>query len=96
MANNKRKNLQRPLMENLYIDNLTNDTTEEDISAILGLDSATNIRENSLAKKQYRDNGSFAYMFGCPNSFRAQWTELQEQRPCYSAAYRNDEVTAEW
>ena len=55
MANNKRKNLQRPLMENLYIDNLTNDITEEEILAILGLGGTTNIRENSLAKKQYRE-----------------------------------------
>ena len=29
MVNNKRKNIQRPLMEDLCIGNLTNDTTEE-------------------------------------------------------------------
>ena len=29
MVNKKRKNIQRPLMEDLYIGNLTNDTTEE-------------------------------------------------------------------
>ena len=29
------------------------------------------------------------------NSFGAQWTDLQEQRPCYSADYKNDEVTTE-
>ena len=30
------------------------------------------------------------------NSFETQWTQLQEQNPCYSATYRNDEVTSEW
>ena len=30
------------------------------------------------------------------NSFEAQWTELKEQRPCYSAAYINGDVAAEW
>ena len=30
MANNKRKNIHRSLMEDLYIGNLTNDTTEEE------------------------------------------------------------------
>ena len=30
------------------------------------------------------------------NSFGAQWTEIQKQRPCYSATYRHDEVTADW
>ena len=29
-VNNKRKNIQRPLMEDLHIGNLTNDTTEEE------------------------------------------------------------------
>ena len=29
------------------------------------------------------------------NNFGARWTELQKQGPCYSAAYRIDEVTAE-
>ena len=31
MAKNKRKKIQRPLKEDLYIGNLTNDTTEENI-----------------------------------------------------------------
>ena len=35
IANNKKKNIQRPLMEDLYIGNLTNDTTEEEMLALL-------------------------------------------------------------
>ena len=62
MANNKRKNIQRPLMEDLYIGNLTTDTTEEEILAPLGLDGTTHLSENSLARRQYTDNGRFA---GC-------------------------------
>ena len=30
------------------------------------------------------------------NSFGAQWTELQEQRPYFSASHKNKKVTAEW
>ena len=104
MVNNKRKNIQRPLMEDLYIGNLTNDTTEEEILALLALNGTTYLRENSLERMQFTDNGKFA---GCihtcsyaptvyRSNFGAQWTGLQEQKPCYSAAYRNDEVTAEW
>ena len=59
MVNNKRKNIQTPLLENLYIGNLTNDTTEEEIFVLLGLDGTTNLRENSLARKQCADNGKF-------------------------------------
>ena len=62
MLNNKRKNIQRPFMEDLCIGNLTNDTTEEEILALPGLDSTTHLRENSLARRQYIDNGRFA---GC-------------------------------
>ena len=60
MVNNKRKNIQRPLMENLYIGNLTNDTTEEEIFTLLGLDGNTYLHENSLARRLYTDNGTFA------------------------------------
>ena len=60
MVNNKRKNIQRPLMEDLYIGNLTNDTTEEEILALLGLDGNTYLRKNSLARRLYTDNGTFA------------------------------------
>ena len=62
MVNNKRKNIQTPLLEDLYIGNLTNDTTEEEILALLGLDGTTPLRENSLARKQYADNAKF---LGC-------------------------------
>ena len=40
MVSNKRKNIQRPLMEDLYLGNLTNDTAEE-ILALLGLNGTT-------------------------------------------------------
>ena len=36
--NNMRKNIQRPLIEDFYIGNLTNDTTAEEILATLRLD----------------------------------------------------------
>ena len=49
-------------MEDLCIGNLTNDTTREQILALLGLDSTTYLRENRLARKQYTDSGRFA---GC-------------------------------
>ena len=62
MVNNKRNNIKRPSMEDLYIGNLTNDTTEEEILAFLELDDTTYLRENSLARRQYTDNGRFA---GC-------------------------------
>ena len=62
MVNNKRKHIQRPLMEDLYIGNLTNDTTEEEILALLRLGGTTYLRENVLVRKQYTDNGRFA---GC-------------------------------
>ena len=62
MVNNKRKHIQRPLMEDLYIGNLTNDTTEEEILALLRLCGTTYLRENVLVRKQYTDNGRFA---GC-------------------------------
>ena len=58
MANSKRKNIGRLLIEDLY----TNDTTEEEILALLGLDNTTYLRENNLARRQYTDNGRFA---GC-------------------------------
>ena len=58
-VNKKGKNIHRPLMEDLYIGNLTNDTTEEEIMALLGLDGTTHLRENSWAKRQYTDNGRF-------------------------------------
>ena len=60
MVNNKRKNIQRPLIEDLCIGNLTNNITEEEILAPLGLDVTTYLRENSLARKQYTGNGGFA------------------------------------
>ena len=62
MANNKRKNIQRPLMEDLYIGNLTNYTTQEEMLALLELDGTTYLHENSLARKQCTDNGRFS---GC-------------------------------
>ena len=49
-------------MEDLYTGNLTKDITEEEILALLGLDGATYLCENSLARRQYTDNGRFA---GC-------------------------------
>ena len=61
-ANNNRKNIKRPLKEDLYIGNLTNDATEEEILALLGLDGTTHLRENTLSRRQYTDNGRFA---GC-------------------------------
>ena len=39
--NNMRKNIQRPLIEDFYIGNLTNDTTEEEILPTLRLDGTT-------------------------------------------------------
>ena len=53
-------------------------TTEEDILALLGLDSTTYLRENSLASRQYTDNVRFA---GCihvrmPQQFRQTVLEL--------------------
>ena len=48
MVNIKRKDIQRPLMEDLYGANLTDDTTEEEILALPGLDGTT---LNSLARK---------------------------------------------
>ena len=62
MGNNKKKNIQRPLMEDLCIGNLTNNTREEEILAPLGLNYTTYLRKNSLVRKQYTDNGRFA---GC-------------------------------
>ena len=62
MINNKRKNIQRPHMEDLCIGNLANDSTEEEILPLLVLDGTTFIRENSLMRRQYTDNGRFA---GC-------------------------------
>ena len=49
-------------MEDLCIGNLTNNTTEEEIMAPLGLNYTTHLRKNSLVRKQYTDNGRFA---GC-------------------------------
>ena len=49
-------------MEDLYIGNLTNDTTEEETLPLLGLDGTTYLNENSLARRQYTDNGRFS---GC-------------------------------
>ena len=65
MVNSKRKNIYlelRPLMEDLYVGNLTNDTTEEEILILLGLDGTTYLRKNSLARRQSTDSGRFA---GC-------------------------------
>ena len=59
MVNIKRKDIQRPLMEDLRSANLTDDTTEEEILALPGLDGTT---LNSLARKQYTDNARFT---GC-------------------------------
>ena len=50
MIHNKSKNIKRPLMEDFYIGNLTNDTTEEEMLAVLGLEGTTYLRENSLAR----------------------------------------------
>ena len=58
MVNNKRNNIKRLPMEDLYIGNLTNDITEEEILAFLELDGTTYLRDN----RQYTDNGRFA---GC-------------------------------
>ena len=49
-------------MEDLCIGNLANDSTEEEILPLLVLDGTTFIRENSLMRRQYTDNGRFA---GC-------------------------------
>ena len=49
-------------MEDLFISNLANDTTEEEILAIMGLDGTTYLRKNNLARRQYTDNGRFS---GC-------------------------------
>ena len=46
----------------LHIGNLTNDTTEEEILALLALNGTTYLRENSLERMQFTDNGKFA---GC-------------------------------
>ena len=62
MVNNRKKNIQRSLMEDLYIVNVSNDTTEEEILAFLGLDGTTYLRKNILARRQYTDNGKFT---GC-------------------------------
>ena len=51
MVNNNKKNIQRPLMEDLHIGNLTNDTTEEEILDLLRLEGTTYLRQNSLARK---------------------------------------------
>ena len=70
-VSNKRKDIQRPLMEVLYICNTTKVTTDEEIWALLGLDGTTYLRENSSARKEYTDNGGDllgVYMCGCPNS----------------------------
>ena len=76
--NNKRKNIQRPLMEDLYIGNLTRDTTEEEILTPLRLGGIIYLRGNSLARRQYTDNGRFA---GCihvriPQQFKETVLEL--------------------
>ena len=52
MVKNQRKNIQRPLTEDLYIGNLTNDTTEEEILSLLGLGGTTYLREDSLVRRQ--------------------------------------------
>ena len=62
MVSNKKKNIQRPLMEDFLTGNLTNDITEEEIFPFLLLDGTTYLRENSLARKQYTGNARFA---GC-------------------------------
>ena len=49
-------------MEDLYIRNLTNDSTDEEILVLLGVHGSTYLRENILARRQYIDNGGFA---GC-------------------------------
>ena len=62
LVNNKRKNIQRLRMEDLYIGNVTDDTTDEEILlTLLGLDSTAYLREKSLLRmQQYTDNGRFA------------------------------------
>ena len=66
-------------MEDLYIGNLTNDTTEEEILALLALNGTTYLRENSLERMQFTDNGKFA---GCihvrmPRQFIKQfWSSM--------------------
>ena len=40
-VSNKSENIQRPLIEDLYIGTLTNDTKEEEILALPGLDGTT-------------------------------------------------------
>ena len=49
-------------MEDLYIGNVTDDTTDEEILlTLLGLDSTAYLREKSLLRmQQYTDNGRFA------------------------------------
>ena len=102
MVNNKRKNIQRLLMDDLYTANLTNDTTEEKILPLLGLDGTKYLCENSSARRQYTDNGRFA---GCVHVWISQQfikTVLElyglnfKNRLCYSAACRNDKIIAEW
>ena len=49
-------------MEDLYIGNLTNDTSEEELLALLGLDGFTYLCENRLARRHYTGNARFV---GC-------------------------------
>ena len=70
-------------MEDLYIRNLTNDATEEEILALLGLDGTTHLRENTLARRQYTDNGRFS---GCINVWMPQqFVETGSSNPTESA-----------
>ena len=60
MANNNRTNIKRPLMEALCTGNLTDDTTEEETVAPLGVIGTTHLRENSLVRRQYTGNRKFS------------------------------------
>ena len=51
MVNNKSKYIQKPLMEDLYIGNLTNDTTEEEISAPPGIRRYYTLSREQLGEK---------------------------------------------
>lgn len=53
LVNNKRKNIQRLRMEDFYIGNVTDDTTEEEILlTLLGIDGTAYLCEKSLVRMQ--------------------------------------------
>ena len=77
MVNSKKKNIEKQLMEGLYVGNLANDTIEGDILALLGLDGTIYLRQNSFEREQYTDNGRFA---GC---IHVQMSQQFLERPLW-------------